>query len=182
MYKHILVPTDGTKLSTRAVRAAVALAKTCGAKMTGLYVIPPYVPPVYSEGMLYVADIGPQRHKELMAKAGYDPSEAPRFWQRFATAQEGNSPLEFLSTHPSDARRASDLEALLPEAMKMYVTAPTRFGLGEGLAISQRPGSQGPAVAPARSSSDVPARAGELPRVSAVKDWWSPQLLATPRS
>ena len=69
MYKHILVPTDGTKLSARAVRAAVDLAKTCGAKITGVYVIPPYMPPVYSEGMLYVADIGPQRHKELMAKA-----------------------------------------------------------------------------------------------------------------
>ena len=69
MYKHILVPTDGTKLSARAVRAAVDLAKTCGARITGVYVIPPYVPPVYSEGMLYVADIGPQRHKELMAKA-----------------------------------------------------------------------------------------------------------------
>ena len=69
MYKHILVPTDGTKLSARAVRAAVELAKTCGAKITGVYVIPPYMPPVYSEGMLYVADIGPQRHKELMAKA-----------------------------------------------------------------------------------------------------------------
>jgi len=69
MFKHILVPTDGTKLSARAVRSAVALAKTCGAKITGIYVIPPYVPPVYSEGMLYMADIGPQRHKELMAKA-----------------------------------------------------------------------------------------------------------------
>jgi nucleotide-binding universal stress UspA family protein len=69
MYKHILVPTDGTKLSARAVRAAVDLAKTCGARITGVYVVPPYVPPVYSEGMLYVADIGPQRHKELMAKA-----------------------------------------------------------------------------------------------------------------
>jgi nucleotide-binding universal stress UspA family protein len=69
MFKNILVPTDGTKLSARAVRSAVALAKTCGAKITGVYVIPPYVPPVYSEGMLYMADIGPQRHKELMAKA-----------------------------------------------------------------------------------------------------------------
>jgi len=69
MYKHILVPTDGTKLSARAVRAAVALARTCGARITGVFVIPPYVPPVYAEGMLYVADIGPRRHKELMAKA-----------------------------------------------------------------------------------------------------------------
>jgi len=69
MYTHILVLTYGTKLSARAVRAAVALARTCGARITGVFVIPPYVPPVYAEGMLYVADIGPRRHKELMAKA-----------------------------------------------------------------------------------------------------------------
>ena len=69
MYKHILVPTDGTKLSARAVRAACNLAQTCGARITGIYVIPPYVPPIYAEGMIYIADLGPQRHKELMAKA-----------------------------------------------------------------------------------------------------------------
>jgi len=69
MYKHILVSTDGSKLSTRAVRAACNLARTCGARITGVYVIPPYVPPMYAEGMIYVADLGPQRHRELMAKA-----------------------------------------------------------------------------------------------------------------
>jgi nucleotide-binding universal stress UspA family protein len=69
MYKHILVPTDGSKLSARAIRAASALAQTCGAKMTGVYVIPPWVPPMYAEGMIYVADLGPQGHKELMVRA-----------------------------------------------------------------------------------------------------------------
>lgn len=69
MYKRILVPTDGTKLSARAIRAACDLAQTCGAKLTGVYVVPPWVPPMYAEGMIYVADLGPQRHKELMAKA-----------------------------------------------------------------------------------------------------------------
>jgi len=69
MYKHILVPTDGSRLSARAIRAACALAQTCGAKLTGVYVVPPYLPPIYAEGMIYVADLGPQRYKELMAKA-----------------------------------------------------------------------------------------------------------------
>lgn len=69
MVKHILVPTDGTKLSTRAVRMACSLAKTCGARITGVYVIPPYQPPLYAEGMITVADIGPQRHRQVMAKA-----------------------------------------------------------------------------------------------------------------
>ena len=52
MYKHILVPTDGSKLSAKAIRSAAGLAKTCKAKLTGIYVIPRYEPPVYSEGAM----------------------------------------------------------------------------------------------------------------------------------
>ena len=44
MYRHILVPTDGSKLSLKAARAAAALAATVGAKITGLYVIEPFEP------------------------------------------------------------------------------------------------------------------------------------------
>ncbi len=66
-----------------------------------------------------------------MAKAGYDPSEAPRFWERFATMTAGEKPPEFLSTHPSDDRRAKDLQAKMPDAMGLYVAATMRYGLGE---------------------------------------------------
>ena len=55
----------------------------------------------------------------LMAKAGYDPSEAPKFFERMAKAQHG-SPPEFLSTHPADAARIRQLRALIPEAMSYY--------------------------------------------------------------
>jgi nucleotide-binding universal stress UspA family protein len=51
------------------VRAACNLAQTCGARITGIYVIPPYVPPIYAEGMIYIADLGPKRHKEVMQQA-----------------------------------------------------------------------------------------------------------------
>jgi len=67
----------------------------------------------------------------LMAKAGYDPSEAPKFWERFASSKEGASPMEFLSTHPSDARRSAALRDLLPEAIKLYQSAPDKVGLGQ---------------------------------------------------
>ena len=40
MFKHILVPTDGSPLSQNAVRAAVALAKENGARITGFYAKP----------------------------------------------------------------------------------------------------------------------------------------------
>ena len=42
MYKHILVPTDGSKLSTKAVKQALAFAKTIGARITAVHVSDEY--------------------------------------------------------------------------------------------------------------------------------------------
>jgi len=70
MFKHILVPTDGSKLSAKAIKTAVALAKTTGAKLTALYVVPPFTPPVYGEGAVFsMAEFSPKRYKEAMAKS-----------------------------------------------------------------------------------------------------------------
>jgi predicted Zn-dependent protease len=52
----------------------------------------------------------------LMVIAGYNPDEAIAFWQRMAAQPGGQSPPEFLSTHPSDATRMANLQALIPEA------------------------------------------------------------------
>jgi metalloendopeptidase OMA1, mitochondrial len=56
----------------------------------------------------------------LMAKAGYDPSAAVGFWERMAKVKQGGSPPEFLSTHPSDETRITQIKQWLPEAMKYY--------------------------------------------------------------
>jgi metalloendopeptidase OMA1, mitochondrial len=72
---------------------------------------------------------------KLMAEAGYDPSEAPLFWERFSASKSGEAPMEFLSTHPSDARRAADLRASLSDALKVYKKAPQQFGLGDRLVV-----------------------------------------------
>ena len=37
MYKHILMPTDGSPESRKAIRQGIALAKTLGARVTGFY-------------------------------------------------------------------------------------------------------------------------------------------------
>ncbi len=39
MYKHILVPTDGSPLANKAVQAAIAFAAEVGARVTGYYAI-----------------------------------------------------------------------------------------------------------------------------------------------
>lgn len=55
----------------------------------------------------------------FMAMAGYDPREAPKFWERMA-ANGGAAPPEFLSTHPSDATRIRQLNEYLAEALPYY--------------------------------------------------------------
>jgi nucleotide-binding universal stress UspA family protein len=42
MFKNILIPTDGSELSQRAVQLAVELAKVHRARITGIHVIPDY--------------------------------------------------------------------------------------------------------------------------------------------
>jgi nucleotide-binding universal stress UspA family protein len=42
MYTHVLIPTDGSELSDDAVRRGVALAKSLGARVTGLTVFPAF--------------------------------------------------------------------------------------------------------------------------------------------
>ena len=53
MYKHLLVPTDGSKLSNKAVVQAVALAKSLGARVTAFYVSRDYPMPIAAEGIVY---------------------------------------------------------------------------------------------------------------------------------
>jgi predicted Zn-dependent protease len=68
----------------------------------------------------------------LMARAGYDPNEAPGFWKRFAAQKTEELP-EFLSTHPSDERRAANLLALMGEAGQWYAAADEKLGRGQSI-------------------------------------------------
>jgi metalloendopeptidase OMA1, mitochondrial len=65
-----------------------------------------------------------------MARAGYEPSEAINFWSRF-NVEKKEKPPELLSTHPSDDTRIQSLETQLEAALKIYKSAPQKFGIGE---------------------------------------------------
>lgn len=67
-----------------------------------------------------------------MARAGYDPREAPKFWARMAAAAGGGKPPVILSTHPSDEGRRKALEAEIPKVWGEYEASP-KYGVGEAL-------------------------------------------------
>ncbi len=54
----------------------------------------------------------------LAAKAGYNPQATLNFWEKFA--KDGQTPPEYLSTHPAPANRISEIKALIPKVMPIY--------------------------------------------------------------
>ncbi len=52
MFKHILIPTDGSPVADKAVKAGLELAKALGAKVTGFYAIEAIQPQIYGEGYM----------------------------------------------------------------------------------------------------------------------------------
>ncbi|MDO8653972.1 MAG: universal stress protein [Undibacterium sp.] len=52
MFKHILIPTDGSEASRSAIQNCIAFAKEIGAKITGLHVIPEFHIFTYQPEML----------------------------------------------------------------------------------------------------------------------------------
>ncbi|HRP97419.1 MAG TPA: universal stress protein [Rhodocyclaceae bacterium] len=52
MFKHLLVPTDGSQLSEATVSRAVSFAKDASARITFFYAQPDFPMPIYGEGAL----------------------------------------------------------------------------------------------------------------------------------
>ncbi|MDP1652296.1 MAG: universal stress protein [Rhodocyclaceae bacterium] len=52
MFKHILVPTDGSQLSQETVKRAIGFASETGARVTFFYARPEYPVAFYGEGAL----------------------------------------------------------------------------------------------------------------------------------
>ncbi len=72
-----------------------------------------------------------------MAKAGYDPEEAIRFWNRFSAVKGDKTPPEWASTHPADKTRVQGLNTYLSRAKYSYQNLKLKYGLGETFSLSE---------------------------------------------
>ena len=66
MFKNILIPTDGSALSKKAIKAGVEFAKALGAKVTGYYAMEALQPYVFGDG--YVVDKATMEQLDKRAK------------------------------------------------------------------------------------------------------------------
>jgi len=92
-----------------------------------------------------------------LAKAGYDPAESPRFWERFAKLG-GERPPEFLSTHPADEKRAAEMRARLPEMQALAAAAPAQLGAGETIQAAAAPKPPAPTPKPSAAAAPKPTK------------------------
>ena len=98
--------------------STMALAAAGGLTQVGL-VLP------FSRGHELEAD---SMGLDYMAKAGYEPEEAARFWLRFAAL--GSSGPAFMSTHPQSEDRAKKLSEQMVNAKALYAASAVKSGLG----------------------------------------------------
>ena len=71
MFKHILVPTDGSQLSTDTVKRAVSFARDAGARITFFFAKPDYPVAFYGEGAL-IDPTTPEKFAEMADKQAAD--------------------------------------------------------------------------------------------------------------
>ena len=141
MFKHILIPTDGSKLSSAAAEAGVQLAKALGARVTGFFAAPPATPIVF-KGIVPVGYQAPEEHEasirkaanaylgaiEKAAKAAGVPCEVLSVTDDYpaeaivSTAKKRRCDLIFIASH---GRRGVRRESLLgTETQKVLSQAP----------------------------------------------------------
>lgn len=70
MFKHILIPTDGSALANESAEAGVEFARALGARVTGFFAAPPATPLVYSH-FLPVGYMPPEEHAALIERAAH---------------------------------------------------------------------------------------------------------------
>jgi nucleotide-binding universal stress UspA family protein len=118
MFKNILIPTDGSKLSMKAVKSGVAFAKSIGAQISGCYVVEPfqpyyfgdYIPPdmptpkeferhARDAGEKYLAQIETAAHAAGLKYSGSVVMADTPYAGIIGAAKKGRCDLIFMASH-----------------------------------------------------------------------------------
>jgi nucleotide-binding universal stress UspA family protein len=68
MFKNILLPVDGSRLALKGAKAGIRLAKALRARVTAVYVIPPFMPVAYGDAAVYVPALSPLEYRRATEK------------------------------------------------------------------------------------------------------------------
>jgi nucleotide-binding universal stress UspA family protein len=112
MYRNILVATDGSRLSMKAVDHAIGLARALGARLTAFYASPDYPMPAYAEGVVY-DPMSPQEYELLCKK------EADKIFKKVAL-KAAASRVKLTTVHSISS---TPWEAILAAAKKQKADA-----------------------------------------------------------
>ncbi len=110
MWEHILVPTDGSKLSDNAAKYAIDMAKRLGAKITALHVIGQHPPQFKDEGY----DVPDMR----TLKARFEEAEAERAKKILVTVRDAAA-AEGVACDTVIATSESVYEKIIEQAEKL---------------------------------------------------------------
>jgi nucleotide-binding universal stress UspA family protein len=117
MYARILVATDGSTLSKKAVNSAISLAALCGAELIAIKVVPRY-PQSYFEGSIPLSVEDVKRVEKQWAEDGQAVVEAVK--KTAATKGVAVKALTVKSDLVSDALISAATKVLVPQKVLLH--------------------------------------------------------------
>ena len=99
MFKHVLLPTDGSAIARKAIKAGVALASELGAKVTAYYALEAVQPYLYSEGVVISTAMLRDFDKQARDRGTKYLAEVAK------AAQAAGVPCQTLMTKPATAHQ-----------------------------------------------------------------------------
>lgn len=128
MFKHILVPTDGSDLSQKAIDGAIDLARSVGARITAYACLPQYPYPAFSEVVIEPPDEFQQRSAREAREHLDDVEQAAREAGIACTSQTSVHPSPYLGIIEAAEQGGCDV---------IFMASHGRKGLGSLLIGSE---------------------------------------------